>query len=51
VTIKGPAATVYRLDTDGTRVGTVAVTHGAAGIELPLSASHRAMHYEIVRGR
>jgi hypothetical protein len=51
VLIKGASGAVYRLDTDGTRLGTTAVTERDGGIELPLSASHKAMHYEIVRGR
>jgi hypothetical protein len=49
LTIAGAQATVYRLDTDGTRLGTVTVTRDAGGLVLPLSASHRAMHYEVVR--
>jgi hypothetical protein len=49
VTIDGAPATVYRLDTDGTRLGTVRVTHGPRGVVLPLAASARAMHYEVVR--
>jgi hypothetical protein len=49
ITIKGPAATVYRLDTDGTRLGGVGVAERDGGIELPLSASSKAMHYEVVR--
>ena len=48
--IKGPVAAVYRLDTDGTRLGPLTVTPAGDGVELPLAASNRAMHYEVVRG-
>jgi hypothetical protein len=47
--IKGAAGTVYRLDTDGSRLGTLAVTATADGISVPLAASNKAMHLEIVR--
>jgi hypothetical protein len=49
VTITGAAATVYRLDTNGARLGTIAADHGAAGLEIPLAAVHKALHYEVVR--
>lgn len=49
IRIKGRVAIAYRLDTDGTRLGTVSVTERDGGIELPLSASNTAMHYELVR--
>jgi hypothetical protein len=49
LTIRGSAGMVYRLDTDGSRQGTVGVTPTADGLLLPLDASNRAMHYEVVR--
>jgi len=49
LTIRGAAGTVYRLDTDGSRMGTVAVTTTPGGMLLPLDAASRAMHYEVVR--
>lgn len=53
VTLPGAGPlTVYRLDTDGARLGALAVTTTADGrVVLPLAAANGAMHYEIVRGR
>jgi hypothetical protein len=49
IAIKGASGTVYRLDTDGSRLGTIDTRMTADGLALPLDATNRAMHYEIVR--
>jgi hypothetical protein len=49
LTIAGPNATVYRLDTNGARLGTVEAGHDPGGLRIRLAAAHKALHYEVVR--
>ena len=42
-------ATVYRLATNGARLGELAVETTPGGLVLPLTAANGCMHYEIVR--
>jgi hypothetical protein len=44
----GSAVTMYRLATNGARLGTLAAEAASDGLVLTLAGANRWMHYEVV---